>query len=210
MVPEPIQEWFDTHALEHPELFHQNEKTLMELIRGLKGQRPHGIGITEHRIRVAFWMEFNRAMDANTNMAIPRVYGGICGTDYFNNEFMRKPEKVAWMLTPPVSYTIAMEESLVYGIEKLREVLDFPLYDRTTGKPDVRVGELILKVVQQMDLRVKGAVLQKSVNVHAHIGAPTGISAGESMTDLDARIKELEKQVDQTGLPPVIVVNDGE
>lgn len=208
LVTPIVREWMDQHIHEHPELFHQNEKTLMESIRGMKGTKPHGIGVTENRIRVAFWMEFDRATATGTNMNMARVYSGICTGEHFHGLVIRKPEKLAWILTPLTSYTIAMEEALVSGIEKLREVFEFPLYNKR-GEPDVRVGELILKAVAQLDLRVKGAIIQKiqtqSLNVHAHVNKPT-----ESMSDLDKRLEELEQKAEQSGLPPTVEVLDAE
>lgn len=209
MVTPWMQEAIDQHTFEHPELFHQNEKSLMDAIKGKMGTKPHGIGETENRLRVAFWMEFDRAVELNEPMQLQRVYGGVCTREYFYQSYLRKPEKVAWMLCPPVAYTLAMEEALLFSITRMREILDFPLYNKK-GEPDYRVGELILKAFEKLDLRIKGAVLQRiqSVNVHAHHHVPQ--RPIEDMSRLDERLAELEVKALEQGLPTIPVKADGE
>lgn len=209
MVGPSVKEKLDEHQFEHPELFTQDERELMNRIRGMKGQKPHGIGPTENRIRVAFWLEYDRAITSpEPKINYGRVYSGVCSQEYFYMEIIRRPEKLAWMLCPPASYSIAMEEALQFGIEKLRDLLDLPLYKKN-GEPDTKVGELILKAVQMIDIRQKGAIIQRvqTMNLHKHEHQKTQASQPpESMAELDQRLNQLEQKSKASGLPAIEII----
>lgn len=209
MVGEVFAAKLEDHLFTNPELFLQDERSLMLAIRGFHGNKPHGIGPTENRLRIAFWMEYDRAiMASDAKMYMPRVHGGVCSSEYFYQVVIRKPEKVAWMLCPPASYTKAMEEALTFGIEKLRDILEFPLYNKK-GEPDTKVGELILKAVEKLDIRQKGAIIQRvqTMNLHKHVSAPAAPEPQESMEEVDERLKHLEKRAKESGLPAAPIID---
>jgi len=86
----------------------------------------------------------------------------VCTHQYFYNNYLFDPGRVAWLLTPPPAYTVALEEILNTTSDKLREIVDAPLMDPKTGKIDVKLGELILKIHQTVENRLKGATIQRT------------------------------------------------
>lgn len=144
--------------------------------------------------RVQFWKEYFRASERGKPMVMTRIFSGICAPSYFYMYLLRDRSFVAYMLTPPGEYTAIMEEGLNYGIKKLRDILDFPLYDNA-GKPNTRVADAILKVVSFLDTRLHGQAVQrieqkvesKNLNVNVEPSVP--------QEDIDARIKQLQAKL---------------
>jgi hypothetical protein len=150
---------------------------------------------TLNRLRVSFWKEYDLALANKREIIITNVYAGICSKEYFDGQ-VENIESLAWILSPTTSYVNMLEESLNFGLERLREILEMPLYERKAVKkktgggevikdvPNVKLAALMVKVVEMLDNRVKGAIVKKienkSVNVNANVTAPK-----EASIDLD-------------------------
>ena len=97
-----------------------------------------------------------------------------------------------------------MEEALAYGIERLREILELPMFDKK-GRVDGKAAELILKTVALLDQRVKGSVVQRaevrSLNVNMN-SAASSLEQKQLMgnvEEMEARMKFLEKRERRRG-----------
>lgn len=223
LPPETQAIVFET-ARKRADLFRMDERALK------KEAKPT---ITDNRLRLAFWTEYNRAQDMGTDMKISAVYSGICTRQNFNDRYLTSPENVAWMLLPPTSYVVIMEEMLVHGRDRLREIMEEnPIKD---GEVDFKLAELQFKIHVYNETRYKGAVVQrvqthslvestnKNYNVNADAGAADvravhKIDQIESMADIDEKLARLRKQQasrerTMMGPPPVvegeIVVGEG-
>lgn len=147
-------------------------------------------------VRVQFWKEYWRAMERSKNMVLTKVFGGLCAPSYFYMYLLRDRSFVAYMLTPPGEYSAVMEEGLTYGLKKMRDILDFPLYDES-GKPNTRVADAILKVVSFLDTRLHGQAVQRieqkveSKNLNVNVEHETELSPDE----MDQRIKQLQAKL---------------
>lgn len=199
IAPEGIRDMLQEDKV-LPQLLKMDEKALKKMLK------PSAI---LSRIRIAFWKEYERAQIMKSNMRIDNCYRGICTREFFMDAVARNVQAVAWILRPTTNYVVAMEEALNHGIERMREILDFPLWEmkevkskdgqrRQKKMPNYETAKLVLKTVQMLDTRVKGASVQR---VHQRIdisssGSPRPV-VPEKVEDhlIEARIKELEDEL---------------
>jgi hypothetical protein len=114
-----------------------------------------------NQLRMRFWLAYDRAQAHGRKMQIVDIYAGLCTpTDFFRMFFQNK-FMTAYILKPPINYTTALEEALLAGIGRIRELLDLPLVDPATGKINTSLGNLILKSTIYLDMRLRGAFTQK-------------------------------------------------
>lgn len=194
-----------------PDLFQRDERDLYKQLRG-DNKQPTA---TDNRIRLRFWDEYDRAQGEVGKMNMSGVFAGVCTREYFYGRYLQNPEKVAWMACPPASYEVKMEEALAFGIEQLRDILDLPVVSPYNGKYDVKLGELKAKIVAMLDVRVKGATIQRVENRNMNLNISTS-DAGVAkkammgtMADVEKRIKELEKR-DRSAAPVSSSAQDAE
>ncbi len=191
LMPRHVAECMELAAKNRPELFQMDERQL---------RRKLSPTPTDNRMRLAFWLEYDRAQAAQTrHMNMARIYEGVSSREFFETFYVTKPERVAWLLCHPHSYEVIMSEALAYGVERIREILEMPFIDKK-GKIDHRTMEMVLKTVALLDVRVKGATIQrveqKNLNVHVGTGGKDVTQAllGNSMDEIEARLKYLEKK----------------
>lgn len=179
-----------------PDLFQRDERDLWKQLRS-DNKQPTA---TDNRVRLRFWDEYERAQGEVGKMNMSVVFSGVCTREYFYGRYLQNAEKVAWMACPPASYEVKMEEALAFGIEQLRDILDLPLVSPYNGKYDVKLGELKAKIVAMLDVRVKGATIQKveQRNMNLNISTTDTQVAKKAMmgtmADVEKRIKELERR----------------
>lgn len=171
-----------------------------------------------NRIRMAFWAEYEEAQSLVKNMDFYQITNrtGISGT-YLKQYITQSQYTLAFVLNQPVEYSTFLEEALTSGLGRLREMLDMPFMDPSTGEPDHKMMELILKATAFIDLRVHGGITEKRVSVnmnqnhHTHSIEPPGVFSSKAdrtksarlltgngsaaaLEALDAKIKELESK----------------
>ena len=126
----------------------------------------------DERVRLAFWDEYNHSTQCGKKMSIAAMLQGCMSWEAWVTVFEPSDKKMLWVLCPPISYQTAMRNILHVGTERLMEIMRLPIVDEN-GKADSKTIVNILKAFQLVDLRVKGAVMQKlqiqqqSLNVHA-------------------------------------------
>ncbi len=108
------------------------------------------------------------------------------------------------LLLPPANYLVALKEMLVTSQERLREILEQSAVDEATGEVDTKLGELQLKIHQAVEVRVKGATIQrseiKSLTVNADLSdsravdAVKKISQLENMEEIEAKLARIRKE----------------
>jgi len=121
-----------------------------------------------NRIRMQFWYEYTRSINSAEFMVMKQVYLGVCGYDKFD-KYLDRDEICAWILRKPVDYKVVVDEALDYGLGKLRDILDFPLYVEKFDKegnnigrePNVQIANLVMRVIDKLDLRRHGSPTQK-------------------------------------------------
>lgn len=188
ICPDVIRTRVEDSRAKSPDYFGCEEKQLYQILR-LGNELPNA---TDNRLRMMFWLEYDRAQAEARYIRLDNVVSGVCSKQYFTDRYLKIPSKVAWMLTPPASYVVLAQEALQFGLEQLREVLEEPHRDKT-GKLDVNLIKAKLAIVTMLDTRIKGAPVQRLL--HAHLGdANTASSAAMAVTmaDLQEKMKKLE------------------
>lgn len=198
LVPPKLAELIETLPKEYLDM---NDRELTAHFKKWK------VDITplENRLRIAFWNEYDNAQKNKKPMVISNVYGGVCSKSYFYDRILRDKHKFAWVLCPPARYTEALEELLHLGIEELRAIMDIPVFNRKTRKVDAKLASVKLEVLKMVDQRLKGSVVQRTQNLHAHISSKDAAAktqeASESIEDLNKRIAELTHQASLLSSP---------
>lgn len=168
----------------------------------------------QNRLRLAFWREYERAIQTTENMLPENIYKGIMPKENFDRMVKNEPRVMAWILKQPTNYVNMMEEALSFSMHRVREILEMPLYKMETkaipmpsGKvknmqkrvPNVPVAKLILDTMKLLDVRVKGAIVQKvqqevkteSKNFTANVNIGSG-SQPKTLAEINAEIAKLE------------------
>lgn len=170
------------------------------------------------RLRLNFWDEYNLAQDRNRMMRIQNIVRNVSSMEYWKERVLGDKLKLAYICIPPKDYLIYTRQLHDLGMSKLEEILQLPIQDKK-GNPNTRLIGEIIKIVQMLDLRVKGAILQKtqiyqkSLNLNVDAGhgkfvGPGDIANGqlESMEDIEKRLTEIQhrmKQLDSPGAETV-------
>lgn len=150
----------------------------------------------DRRLRTSFWREYNQAQDQKRMMNITNIFAGICSRTHFYGNALEEKVRLAYLLLPPLEYQIAMEESLLYSIEQLREAIEVA-FDEFKKSKNPKMLDVIVKVTQMYDTRVKGAVIQKveQKNLNVNMDAPSDQDAPPAnIEDIDRKIEELHKR----------------
>lgn len=151
-----------------------------------------------NQLRAAFWLEYNKAQTLQKERMDPvNIYAGIVAREYFFAVAMKSKEMVAWMLLPPRAYHAMLNEAWTASMDRLREILDAPLYDKK-GRLSATTAQLLVKVFSLLDQRKHGSVVQKNVNVNLS-GQEAKEAAiamqGSTMEALDKRLLDLQKKM---------------
>jgi len=157
-------------------------------------------------LRQAFWDEYDRCLRYKVPMMdVYRIIHGVCSLGYFTNRFLREPENLAWLIVAPTDYLKSMKELLLMGTAQFREILKMPNAN-PDGSPNTKLMDVKFKIIQHVDMRVKGAIIQRidqrNINVNLDGDSPDGQKAlADSrpveelgMNEVDAKLKELEKK----------------
>src|SRR3990167_3668206 len=214
LLPDFLRNYLEKAYKKRPELFLKNEDELLALIPSRL--RPKA---TDRRLRLSFWEEYNRVAslrDPRPNQNQPHVnteniIRGVCGRGWFTDRFMQSPEKVAFLACPPPSYLKALEEELSFGIDQVREILEFPNTKTVLvrGIPTEVLNTALLNVKAKITValaqQARGSVIKHQVeskNMHlvsvlGHKQLPTMDAIHElaeemTMEALDAKIHKLE------------------
>lgn len=179
-------------------------------------KRAAKCGEVEERLRIAFWLEYDRAQSSGKNINISNVYGGICTQHAFLRTIVSNSFKMAYVLTPPVNYEVQMVEMLNLGLEQLRDILMQPHVD-DQGRPNPKMADVKQKIVESLHLRVKGAVpyRMETKNLNVNVDqtsrdAKSDTSQLKSMAEIEAKLKELEAKANGPSVREVIDVNQEE
>lgn len=194
LVAPKIAEAFQSAFARRPDLFGLDDRELHKKLK-LEESTPTA---TDNRLRLKFWAEFDRAQENHDTMKVMNIIKGVCSAEVLYR-YIKHPEKVSWLLTPPTSYEVTLEEGLNYGMEQMRKILDLP-EELPNGTINTKVLELKIKVTAMFEMRLKGGITQKVENKNLNVSVATtdkavaAALASGSMEDLNKRIKELESR----------------
>lgn len=213
-LPRPKEPTFDRVLRDASELFSVVNLVSPEIGKKISALPDHMVDLSEeeiykkfpdttptvHQLRRMFWLEYDRAVANRTLMDMSRVYVGVCSRAGFY-KITDSPENMAVILCPPKNYMIETEDLLALGLRRAREILNLPLV--TPYGVDAKLADVQLKIIMMLDMRLKGAYIQKSVqishnvNTNQNINTEVPASDPSSMKSLDDRLKELEAEIAQ-------------
>lgn len=207
-----MQEKIKAAAAAEPELFELDEANLYDALKKSK-RTPTA---TDNRIRLAFWNEYNRCLASGRHEMDPfYIFSGICVRNYFYNQYLMQPHRVAWMMCMPVSYEVSAREALSYGMERMRQYLSIdPTYVDAKGNVGVntRLMELQAKIVTMLDNRIHGAatqrIEQKSLSINVSDKKIGMELEGKTIAELDHSIKQIEAKLSKNVTEQVVEVED--
>jgi hypothetical protein len=164
------------------------------------------------RLRISFWDEYSRACERDIFMKVENIFSGICVGEVFIEEYIPDPCKMAYLMNIPTQYLKAAEEILMTGLERFRDILELPLIN-SKGQVQGAVINGILKAVDMLDKRVKGAVMQK-LAIHQHttsggnVADAGGTLAHEQLAELEKQIFDVRKKINEkyAVIPESVVV----
>lgn len=196
-----LQDAIKRVMVETPAYLSLDEGSFKEFFNG-------GITATMSRIRVSFWTEYEFAVMAGRKMYLSRIMGGVCGDTYFKEKFLKDNKKVAYMLTPPSDYVVQTKEALQVGLETIREIISARVIDED-GYLIPRAADVVLKAFMHLDMRVKGAIIQRidqrtlalNVNQNSSLVSPP-IQIPRTIEELDQQLEELKKRINVKELRP--------
>lgn len=197
-----IHEAIKRVIVEAPDLLTMDEGTFKKTFNG-------GITATMSRVRMSFWQEYEAAVTSGRKMYFSRIIGGVCGDTYFRDKFLTDNKKVAFMLTPPSDYLVQTKEALMAGLETIREIVSARVVDED-GILIPRAADVVLKAFMHLDMRVKGAIIQRidqrtlALNVNQNMGANSPqLKVPRTLEELDTQLAEIKKQLGMsTAHPP--------
>lgn len=138
------------------------------------------------QLRVAFWLEYERAHRTNSQMRMTDIYKGICSRTLFANHVISNSFRLAYILTPPAEYRIVMQEMLDLGLKQLREFLreEHSYIDENGVRlVDAKVAAVKLKAVEMLSNRLQGMPVHRSMqiteNFNRNITSSTPSSGGQ-------------------------------
>ena len=175
------------------------------------------------RLRTEFWLEYEKKSNCNSTntlsgrrhqFQLENVYLGICSKEYFYDFVVTNDAAFAWILRCPGDYIVSLTEALQHGVNRLRELLDIPLYKPITNKRsggflrndegeiimevDTKAADILLKSYAMLDIRVKGAIPQK-LNIQGMMerkNVNVNLQAGMSrVTNRDVDVDMLDKKL---------------
>lgn len=192
IVPECLVPVIKACRKQYPKLFLHNEKLLRQKIK---------VDDRDEKIRLNFWEEYNQAQASMRPMKVNGIISGVCFSETWSTYYLRRLDKIAFMLCPPKNYSLAMRNVLNKGVDRLLEIMELPITD-AAGKPNIPAITQILKVFQLVDMRVKGAIVQRlqiqqhSLNFNTDVSADYAKAQADRLNSMSLdQLEELDKRL---------------
>lgn len=172
------------NALQCREYWHlvDDEDLLLETLLKDKKFSP---SITEKRLRIAFWQEYENSLTSRKLMEPHKVHSLVCSITSFYSILSTGNYRVLYLLSKPLAYETCVKETLLHGLKRVREILDMDHYNKK-GEINTKMLELKLRVTAMMDMRLNGAPTQKiqQLNLNINQDASKPISGQASVQEL--------------------------
>ena len=204
LLPQSVKNHLTEAFKAKPEIFNMDEYVLYRTLSRNNIQPSP----TDNTIRMKFWIEYDDCqMNMKKNMDITRIISGICSSEYWYGVYLKSHTRLAWMLCKPVGYATKTEEALEFAAEQIRDILAQPHV--VNGKLDTRIADTKMKAYAFLHNIVKGAVVQKTMQLNVHTTSKSAANAlmdtmatnnMESINDKLARLRRRERQLENGGI----------
>lgn len=150
------------------------------------------------RLRLSFWNEYENAIQNNRKMHIAKVMAGVCTENVFRKKVLADHIKLAFLLSPPKDYVITIKESLDAGLDNLRAIVSAKVLNED-GTLDTKAADVVLKAIALLDMRVKGAVVQRidqrSLNVNVNRDVTPASDKPQSLEELERELERVKQKL---------------
>lgn len=197
--------------------FIMDETELKKHLYNCHSYRPT---VADNRIRYSFWTLYEETADnSGHQMDLRRVSQFIMTHNIFERMYLElHPSRTMWMMLRPSGYTDALQEMLMHGVTRMREILDMPI-TTPKGELNMKMLDLQVKITNMIDYRLHGApkqdIRQLNVNVSKEIKGAGGdikdlIQSGDMvaiqtrLNDLAREKRKLEGRVELVAPEPVV------
>lgn len=182
------------------------------------------IDIDDRKLRLAFWLEYERAVRNDTPIHMPNVYKGIVHGSRMNKTILANKYKLAFIMTPPEDYKVKLEEMLVLALDEERKILELPVVQTKIQidkegneirheKVDSSLASLKHKIRESLQNRVHGAVAQninqRTINKNFNVDTTSEELSKNSVEDLEKIVNELKQELKEA-TPVRDIGDDGE
>lgn len=157
------------------------------------------IGLTEERLRYAFWMEYNFASVGKRVINMPNIYNGVCRREYWWQRILTDSYKMAYIFLPPPAHRVEVRELLNVANQQIRDILmrDHIVRDKE-GKDvgtDAKLAGAKVKIYEMLANRVHGAMIQKIQTENKNLNVDVNLDDAKSIEDVEKRIRDAEMRL---------------
>lgn len=172
------------------------------LLRHLEAAYRYRCPPTDSRIRMSFWLEYERALLEADKMKVANIHSLVCDERSFYRLFGSCPGRTAFLICRPAAYQEQVREMLSHGLKRMRQILDMPAI-LPNGKVDHKMLMLQAKITGMMDMRLHGAPTQKVQQLNLNVDAgrkelsvdTKNLIAKGDINAIQSRLMEIEKQM---------------
>lgn len=119
----------------------------------LAGFNPKAV---DNLLRVKFWTEYERAVGCGEPvMRVSSIIGRTISRETFYKFYITDYLRFSWMLCPPINYTESLHETLLVGVQKLRNFMDNVDLSKDTAISARKLGQF-LTVFRLIEERLYG------------------------------------------------------
>ena len=162
-----------------------NSETLTQLTEHEVTEAAQPV-MTDQLLRVSFWDEVNTALVENRTISERNIWKGVCSNTYWNKVRDELPAKMAYVLTPLISYSKGQKLALQLGQKAMLNIL--AANPKQGDKFDTKLAQLQHQIYQANLDRAFGKAVQR---IQSHNTNET-VTPAESIEELQKEIARLE------------------
>lgn len=151
------------------------------------------------RLKLNFWEEYDAAKKSGRVMQTTKIVYGVCTPNLFK-KFIDDKWRLAWLIRIPPDYKLSLADIHDLSLAQMREIMTMDNYD-PKGQPNTKLLEVKFKVAQHVDMRLKGAIIQRidqrNLNMNVNANADTAARPEDvalSMDEIENRLTQLKRK----------------
>lgn len=161
--------------------------------------------LEEFELKNKLWEEMASAQEMGRKIYEPAIYKDICSKFRWKN-MLKNQAKLAWLFSPLVKYEEKAKALLEVATDRYLEILNMDIgvvrkIDGeyiSTAEVDPKKASIMLAAIKNLEDRVKGTSVQKSVSIHTTEPKTNKSDKADLNIDLvNEKIKELEQKLNK-------------
>lgn len=193
LLPEEERFVIETHANRAPDIFKLSEKILINRM----AVAGFTISATENLLRNRFWLEYDHAISGGfTLIRLSEVIRGVCSFKFFRETFLSNQYLVAYLMLPPINFKTKQEETLIFALDKMREILDLKAIG-PNDQVDTKILRAQMAVYQILEKRVQGETVQKIAHAHALVPLSPASQSEQDQISEELMLVRMQEMLDK-------------